>query len=232
MSSFERHLQVIDPSVTVPNWHFDQPSPNLFSPDFMVAIPNSVGRVTFSPTNPLRNWQIAGVTGVIRIMSFNTTTSGAPVDNETAVLALGPDFDSFSFMENDPHDFAHNSISTGPLRSQATATQDPLFFLLHSNIDRLWAKWQRTRNLFNIADPNTYSPGTGARIGDFLTDTMWPWNGVSGSPRPPTAPGGPLPQLSFPSKPGPLPTVADVIDYIGQTQGNSSYFDYDDVPFV
>jgi hypothetical protein len=41
-----------------------------------------------------------------------------------------------------------------------------------------------------------------------------------------------LPQLSFPSKPGPVPTVADVIDYIGQTQGNSSYFDYDDVPFV
>jgi len=232
MSSFERHLQVGFPSVTVPYWNFDQPSPNIFSPDFMGSTPNSVGRVTFSSTNPLRNWAIGGVTGVIRILSFNSTTSGAPVESETGTLALGADFDSFSFMENDPHDFAHNSISTGPLRSQATATQDPLFFLLHSNIDRLWAKWQWLRNRFNASDSNSYSPGTGARIGDFVTDTMWPWNGATAPPRPPTAPGGPLPQLAFPSKPPPVPTIADVIDYIGRTQGNSNNFDYDDVPFV
>ena len=247
MVSMERNLQRIDPSVTVPYWHFDQPSPNIFSPDFMGGTPNSVGRVTFSPTNPLRNWTIAGVTGVIRNPSFNTATSGAqwrgsptqisPVENETVVLAAGPGFDTFSDMELDPHDTGHESFSVGPLTSPSTATQDPIFFLLHSNIDRLWAKWQWLKNRYNTADSNTYSPGPGAKIGDFLTDTMWPWNGVTGnltpaSPRPPTAPGGPLPQLAFPSKPGPMPTVADVIDYIGRTQGNSSFFDYDDVPFI
>lgn len=230
--SLERHLQALVPSVTIPYWRFDQPSPNIFSPDFMGGTPNSVGRVTFSPTNPLRDWTIAGVPGVIRRPSFNTAASGAPVLSETTTLALGPDFNSFSDMEIDPHGFAHGSFSDGPLNHPYTATQDPLFFLLHCNVDRLWAKWQRQQNRYNTADSNTYSPGTSPRIGDFLTDTMWPWNGEAGAPRPPTAPGGPLRQLAFPSKPGPVPTVADVIDYIGRTQGNSNYFDYDDVPFT
>lgn len=239
--SFERHLQVDFPSVTVPYWHFDQPSPNIFSPDFMGGTPNSVGRVVLSPTNPLRNWTIFGSTGIVRAPFFNTATSGAQwmgaplqsVRGEIAVLALGPGFRDFaSDMEIDPHDPAHESFSTGPLTSPSTATQDPLFFLLHSNIDRLWAKWQWARNRYNTSDTNTYSPQPAPTIGDFLTDTMWPWNGVTASPRPNTAPGGHLLQLAFPSKPGEEPTVADVIDYIGKTQGNSNYFDYDDVPFI
>jgi tyrosinase len=239
--SLERHLQVIDPSVTVPYWHFDQPSPNIFSPDFMGGTPNSVGRVTFSAANPLRNWTISGTPGVIRKPSFNTATSGAqwdggsglnPVADETTTLALGPAFNKFADMEQDPHDVAHDSFSTGPIKAPSTATQDPIFFLLHSNIDRLWAKWQWQKNRYDASDSNSYAPGTGAAIGDAATDTMWPWNGATASPRPPTAPGGPLIQLAFPSKPGPTPTVGDTIDYIGRTQGNSSYFDYDDVPFV
>ena len=239
MISIERHLQAIDPSVTVPYWHFDQPSPNLFSPDFMGGTPNAAGRVSFNATNPLRNWSILGVPGVIRMPSFNTATSGAqwdggaglnPVLNETSTLTLGTNWSSFFDMEDDPHDTAHSSFSTGPITSPETATRDPLFFLLHSNIDRLWAKWQLANNRYDTsaASYSTVSP----TIGDNLADTMWPWNGVAGIPRPPTAPGGPLVQLSFPSKPGPIPTVADVLDYIGKTQGNSCFFDYDDVPFT
>ena len=238
--SLERHLQTIDPSVTIPYWHFDQASPKIFSPDFMGGAPNAVGRVAFSATNPLRNWTVSGVPGVVRLPSFNTATSGAQWDggaglnavrDETATLALDPGFARFSSdMEDDPHDTAHISFSTGPLISPATATQDPLFFLLHSNIDRLWAKWQWATNRYDTSNIDTYSLQPTPTVGDFLTDTMWPWNGVTASPRPSTAPGGTLIQLAFPSKPGPTPTVADVIDYIGKTQGNSNYFDYDDVP--
>jgi tyrosinase len=239
--SLERHLQKIDGSVAVHYWHFDQPSPNIFSADFMGGTPNSAGRLVFSPTNPLRNWAISGTTGVVRKPIFDTATSGAAwgslvthVATETTVLAGGPGFKEFRDMELDPHDPAHESFSTGPLISPATATMDPLFFLLHSNIDRLWAKWQWVKNLYDTSNPNTYSSSDPRpAIGDFLPDTMWPWNGITGTgfpDRPPTAPGGPLIQLAFPSKPGPAPTVADVIDYIGKIQGNSSYFDYDDVP--
>jgi tyrosinase len=111
---------------------------------------------------------------------------------------------------------------------------DPIFFMLHCNIDRIWAKWQLANNLWGASAAAYSDEGTGV-VGDARGDTMWPWNGAAGAPRPPTAPGGPMPQApfpaAFPSKPSPLVTVGEVIDYIGITEGNYNFFDYDDVPF-
>jgi tyrosinase len=135
-------------------------------------------------------------------------------------------------MEGDPHGSAHVSFTNGPIRSIGQATQDPLFFMLHCNIDRLWAKWQLANNLFDLANANTYMTGGSVQPGDAPADTMWPWNGVTRPPRPPTAPGGPFPQLGFPSRPAAQITVGETIDYIGRTEGNELHFDYDDVPFI
>ena len=241
----ERRLQFIDPSVALPYWRFDKPSPNLFTPDFIGGAPNLVGRVPFSATNELRNWTVNGTTGVVRVPYFNLTTSpaggappspglpgGFPLIDETATLALGTNFGDFSRMEGSPHGAAHSSFSNGPINSPPTATQDPIFFLLHCNVDRLWAKWQFNNTLWSATSTAAYSPAGSSREGDAIADTMWPWNGATGGTRPPTAPGGPLPQLNFPSKPPAVPPLGDVIDYIGKTEGNSNHFDYDDVPFI
>ena len=241
----ERKLQAIDASVALPYWRFDQTSPNLFNSDFMGGTPNPAGRVSFSATNELRNWTVNGTTGVIRVPYFDPATSpatGAPVSptfptgfpliDEAATLALGTTFAIFRRMEGTPHGAAHSSFSDGPITSPPTATEDPIFFLLHCNIDRLWAKWQFNNALWGSSSVAAYSPGTSVKPGDAIADTMWPWNGVTGGTRPPTAPGGPLAQLNFSSKPDPSPILGDLIDYIGKTEGNSNHFDYDDVPFI
>ena len=79
------------------------------------------------------------------------------------------------------------------------AAKDPLFFLLHCNVDRLWAKWQRQFSRFNSAVAASYDSNPPSPPGHNLPDTMWPWNGVTGGTRPPTAPGGAL--ASSPSAP-------------------------------
>jgi tyrosinase len=228
----ERRLQFVDSSVALPYWRFDQPAPNLFTADFMGGTPNGAGRVPFSASNPLKNWAVNGVTGVVRVPGFNTAVGNPTLRNQNATLALGTDFVSFRVMEGNPHGSAHVSFTSGPIRSPPTATQDPIFFLLHCNVDRLWARWQLANDLWNPANAATYSAAGSVKVGDAVADTMWPWNGATGGTRPPTAPGGPLPQLSFPSKPSPSVTVGEVIDYIGKVQGNSNYFDYDDIPFL
>src|SRR5580765_2801487 len=43
--SLERQLQAIDASVAAHYWRFDQPSPDIFTEDFMGGSPNSVGRL-------------------------------------------------------------------------------------------------------------------------------------------------------------------------------------------
>jgi hypothetical protein len=48
-------------------------------------------------------------------------------------------------LEFDAHNDVHNWCG-GTLRSPPTASQDPIFYLLHANVDRVWDSWQMTHN--------------------------------------------------------------------------------------
>lgn len=236
----ERRLQDVDSSVSLPYWRFDQPAPNVFHRDFMGEA-DATGRVTLSSSNPISSWAVPGLVGIIRMPLFDTVSSGGNVMNQNDTLALGTTFTSFREMEVNPHGWAHVSFSSGRIRSPWTATEDPLFFLLHCNVDRLWAYWQKEERLFDPSNSNAYSiipigddDPANAGIGDNLADTMWPWNGAMGGERPTMSGFQPMPQLPPPlsGKPSAHATVGEMIDYIGRTQGNSNFFCYDDVPFL
>lgn len=59
-----------------------------------------------------------------------------------------------------------------------TSLNDPVFWLHHANIDRLWSKWEATHG-------NAYAPLTSPMRGQGLDDVMWPWrqSGYFVSPR-------------------------------------------------
>lgn len=235
----ERELQLIDPSVALPYWRFDQPAPNLFSPDF-IGTSTPGGVVQFNLTNPLQYWTTDGVLGVLRRPSFNTTTGNATGRNEAQTLAIGAPnalYTSFSSMEGNPHGSAHTSFS-GSISSVPSAARDPLFFLLHANVDRLWAKWQWLNDRFDPTNASSYafagSAGTpgASPPGHNLLDSMWPWNGVTTAPRPPVAPGGSFAASSAFKAPGPQPTVRDMLDMGRINPKTNLGLDYDDVPFA
>ena len=226
----ERELQAIDPSVALPYWRFDQPAPKLFTREF-IGVSDSLGTVRFSTTNPLQFWVTDGVQGINRRPLFDTGTQSAFVISEAQTLALGTQYPAFRNMEGNPHGFAHTSFG-GSISSIGTAARDPLFFLLHCNVDRLWAKWQRQNSRFDPAQAASYDSAAANRIGHHLPDTMWPWNGVISPPRPPTAPGGTLAPSPITGAPGSQPRVQDTLDFQGRINAVSRMaFDYDDVPF-
>jgi len=229
----ERELQAIDPSVTLPYWRFDQPAPNIFTREFL-GVSNALGTVQFSAANPLRFWVTDGVPGINRRPFFSTTSAPFGLRTEVQTLALGTRYRLFRSMEGNPHGSAHTSFD-GSISSIGTAARDPLFFLLHCNVDRLWAKWQRQNGRFNAALAASYDRNlpAGNRIGHNLPDTMWPWNGITGGQRPPTAPGGTLATSPAAAAPGPQPRVQDCLDYQGSVNPISRLgFDYDDIPFA
>ena len=230
----ERELQAIDPSVALPYWRFDQAAPSLFTQEFM-GVANTIGTVQFSPSNPLQFWRTDGVPGINRRPFFNTATTGAAgVLTEAGTIALGATYPGFRAMEGNPHGTAHTNFG-GFISSIPTAARDPLFFLLHCNVDRLWAKWQRQNMRFNHTQAASYDsnlPG-GNRIGHNLQDTMWPWNGVTGGQRPPTAPGGTIATSPAAGAPSPQPRVRDCLDYQGVVSAAARLgFDYDDVRYA
>ncbi len=230
----ERELQAIDPSVTLPYWRFDQPAPNIFTLDYF-GVSDSLGTVQFSAGNPLRFWRTDGVQGINRRPFFSTATAPPGLRTEVQTLALGnpgAQYRFFRSMEGNPHGSAHGSFG-GSISSVPTAARDPLFFLLHCNVDRLWAKWQRQNGRFDAALAASYDSSAANPIGHNLPDTMWPWNGITVPPRPPTAPGGPLATSPCVSAPGPQPRVRDCLDYQGRiASAGRMGFDYDDVPFA
>jgi tyrosinase len=244
----ERQLQQIDPSVTLPYWKFDEPAPNLFtkafigeSDRFIPPVDGNTGEpqvqtVEFDSINPLASWATDQTEGIQRQPRFVASGSGAQAPNlakEEDTLLLGEAknlYARFLQMEGNPHGVAHTSF-VGYIQDLEHAARDPLFFLLHANVDRLWAKWQWLKGRFSTEDPASYHPRPN-RIGHYLKDTMWPWNQFTSRPRPVTAPGGTLAASPTATAPGPMPTVGDMIDYQGVIDpGSRLGFVYDDVPF-
>jgi tyrosinase len=230
----ERELQAIDPSVALPYWRFDQAAPSLFSLEFM-GVPNQSGSVQFVAGHPFVTWTTDGQLGISRRMFFAPGAVPSGPRNEAATLALGgalnADYALFRQMELNPHGKAHTSFG-GSISSIPTAAKDPLFFLLHCNVDRLWAKWQQRNKLTSPTQQRAFAPAVDNQIGHRLPDTMWPWNGITTLPRPPTAPGGTMAPSKVTSQPGNTPTVGSMLDYQGVGGGPSLGFAYDDVPYV
>jgi len=242
----ERELQQEDPSVTLPYWRFDEPAPKLFSQEF-IGVSSRSGVVQFDSNNPLAFWATDGVQGVDRSPRFNTSTESALVRSEIDTLNLGNDpvagavFSAFRRMEGNPHGSAHISFvrPVSFIGFPDSAPKDPLFFLLHCNVDRLWAKWQWLFDRFDKGDSNSYSPlgaagssNLSTRIGHNSLDSLWPWNQSNIDPRP-TPTRGSFPSTQFASAPGPTPTVEQMIDFQGKlTPDDYLGFDYADVPFV
>ena len=71
---------------------------------------------------------------------------------------------------------AHNSIhgTMGGHMLAMTSPNDPIFFMHHANVDRLWAKWQLTH-------PGDSNYPTTGNSGHALNDLMWPWDGGASS---------------------------------------------------
>lgn len=244
---FERLLQSSDPSVALPYWHFDQSSPSMFNANFIGSNPTAPStQAVLNVSNPISTWVIPGESaGIRRRTPYGDTGTpgsvlgtGTGVVTETATLGLGTTFQNFKAMEQNTHNGAHNNSGNTVSwigGSPAIAPQDPLFYFLHSNVDRLWAKWQWVNNRFDASQANTYdrqgsfaAPAVaGQRLGQYVDDSMWPWDNVTGgvglAQRPSVAPLTPFPIVVGGLMPGSQPNVKTTIDY------RIINFAYDDV---
>lgn len=210
----ERELQKHEPSVALHYWDWDAAAPNIFASDFMGAPDNSepdefdIKPPIFDDGHPLEGWDTDLPFADGELMRQTNIQTGAPTGMRPLDPLMGPslvasadygDYSNghFAFdVEVFSHNPAHGWPCTGghvqlPQRSAA----DPLFYLLHSQIDRQWAYWQREHNRHGIVGgaqtfeaPEHYDnagdfddPGNVDHYkGAFLEDGQWPWDGTTG----------------------------------------------------
>lgn len=170
---FERALQAIDASVNLPYWDFTVENLNSSSTESLIWRDDFMG----GPGDPANGFRVTtgpfAAWGLIRnaFSIFDRPGQGGPI----ATAMANPDYTEFARVEG-PHGRAH-TWTGGDVGDPDTAVRDPVFWLIHCNMDRLWAEWiQRHRSTPGFAP---YLPVAGGPLGHNLNDTMWPWNGTS-----------------------------------------------------
>jgi tyrosinase len=156
---FENELASIHPDVTLPYWDWTQ-----------------AGEQTFPA------W-LAGFTPTVTTPSGNISVTRSPgtsahlanfASNTPATMAL-TDFGNFSLNGSGAtwplegiHDVIHGWVG-GTMGVIATAPADPIFWMHHANIDRLWWQWQKSPQGSGKNPPLTGGPGTST------SPVMDPW---------------------------------------------------------
>jgi hypothetical protein len=143
MDAFERLLRCINSSISLPYWDWSS-GPSTGVPT-ACAQPTYVNRSGDTVANPLYSGPIASAAG------GGQTARRADIDSTSfddlatsAQSAMGQSgFAGFQSGLNGPHGGVHVRVG-GEMSSVARASYDPLFYLHHCNVDRLWAKWQQS----------------------------------------------------------------------------------------
>lgn len=197
---FELQLQRYIPDVTIPYWDWTEDASAPFnSPVWAVDLmggngdmydrylvktgPFAVGQWTIVDTN-------GNPAGGLR-RQFGRNASTLPTQQHVSSALGETPYDNSQWDPNSSpshrnrmegflggrhlHNLVH--VWVGGTMLLLTSPNDPVFFLHHCNVDRLWAMWQSQN------PSQGYQPTGEGPPGHNLNDLMYPWNGVDTSLR-------------------------------------------------
>lgn len=182
--AFEDDLVAVDPSVTIPYWDWPDSASSPFTNDFLggdgdPADSDKVKTGPFAHDGP-NHWTIKVKDDFYpdflqRSFGTDPTAMTLPTQADVDTALVTDKYDSSPWkdwsagvrtnVESNLHNLVHRWVA-GTMGAM-TSPNDPVFFLHHCNIDRLWAHWQR---LHPGASP--YLPVSGASQGHNLMDAM------------------------------------------------------------
>jgi hypothetical protein len=169
VNRFEQMIREIDPQLSLHYWDWTQDpravpdgnggTVNLFSANFMGSDNGLAGEPWQANAAPWRadGFYVPNANPSRSDNEFDPNNNpfdpplditrnvqpGAPITSAEDQAVIGAtDWPTLQSLMIPSHDTAHGFIS-GTIGDAHTSFRDPFVFLLHSNVDRLWATWQR-----------------------------------------------------------------------------------------
>ena len=128
--AFERELIAIDANLSLPYWDWDNDGGQL------IGIKNILG--------PSSGRSVGFMEGEADDGSGRAPWFSSPAQT-TSLEEFQGDYYVFSqFLEEQPHNRGHGWVG-GDMANPMISPNDPIFWLHHAQIDRIWSEWQ-TRN--------------------------------------------------------------------------------------
>jgi tyrosinase len=143
---YEQALRSIDSAVTLPYWDWTLDSQNPAGSDLLTAqnfgLNGSPG-TNCMQTGVAAGWaSVAGPSGCLK--RCNQFGSLYPPEAVAAIMNRATEFRDFAgAIENGPHGAVHIQLGgqCGDVATMASAN-DPIFFLHHAMVDKIWWRWQ------------------------------------------------------------------------------------------
>ncbi len=245
-------LREVDPDLSLHYWDWTTDPRNstggtdLFTPQFM-GLPNGEAGPPFQdfettgPASPAaadpahpKIWRdvVNGAPTAANVPSFKSDDDMVKSGDG---FPDGQQYQQFRTALEAMHDSIHFSYIGGTIRDAHFSFHDPFVFLLHSNVDRLWAMWQTAAGKTRRLDPNLVYGDEGSSTS--INDTVEPWAGNAANPSLQLRPWAPpenqqvVKTYKHPSVIAPpcydtLPTVVEVVEAINP----GSVINFNDVP--
>jgi hypothetical protein len=180
VNRYEVLLQEANPLVTLLYWDWTTDPSGLFNSTFMGASGSGPGTAPIGPPFHPAVGPTLFPPAVVRDLGGHPSAPAPTGTTDASVLAQATYAPTGfnQFIETNPHNYSHVYIGGlgGDMSSVPTATEDPFFFMLHGNVDRLWAQWQRNPASLSRLDPATAYDGHSGNIN--ITTNMRPWDGT------------------------------------------------------
>jgi tyrosinase len=125
LRTLELLLQEYEPNTSIPYWDWaNDPVPGWLAPPAKITIPNEKMTTTYL--------------SVVR----TAPTGSFPNPQQVQAAMAKQDYTSFATELENLHDAVHGAFGKSTIADIMHAPADPLFFLHHANVDRIWSQWQ------------------------------------------------------------------------------------------
>ena len=181
----ESLLREVDPTVSLHYWDWTTDprvsdngtggTTNLFTDIFMGSSSGTVSTPFESLIPPKLARDVANDT---------SPPSPPPVESDQEIINFGntsPEEEQYSKFHNNLENPNHNDMHVyigGNISMPHSAFEDPFVFLIHSNVDRLWASWQLVPGKEWRLDPDKVY----GKVSNHprIMENLEPWAGVTG----------------------------------------------------